>query len=163
MQNFMPGTQPRGTHAFDPGSSLGGHLTAELLHSIDVEEDGAEDCVDPPSLASLPAASTLGTLPFVDPSSSMSVTSSVPSLVSNISSSGGTEPLPSSSLSPTAYSLPRLQSMGSAPSLTTESDAGSSQVRKHKYDVRSMGSMQPSGSKQTSKSKNWWPKPRYYI
>jgi hypothetical protein len=54
----MPGTQPRGTHAFDPGSSSSQSAT-QMLTAIISEEDGAEDQVGPPldsPMADLPAA-----------------------------------------------------------------------------------------------------------
>jgi len=66
MQDFMPGTQPQGTHAFDPDSSSGQSMT-QMLNTIDVEADEMEDQVEPPlnsSVASLPAAFT-PTLPSV--------------------------------------------------------------------------------------------------
>jgi hypothetical protein len=43
--------------------------------------------------------------------------------------------------------------MGSAHSITTGSDAGSSQLRKRKHDARSASGMQPPSSKRASKSK----------
>jgi hypothetical protein len=43
--------------------------------------------------------------------------------------------------------------MGSACSITTSSDASSSQLRKRKYDARSASGMQPPSSKRASKSK----------
>jgi hypothetical protein len=53
MQEFMPGTQPRGTYTFNPGSS--GQSTTQMLIAIDAEADGAEDQIDldPPHNSSL--------------------------------------------------------------------------------------------------------------
>ena len=49
MQAFMPDTQPRGTHAFDPGSqSKSSQLATQALNAINTEDDGAEDQVGPP-------------------------------------------------------------------------------------------------------------------
>ena len=171
----MPGTQPRGTYSFDPGSSSS-HSTTQMINAINVEEDDAEDQVDPPldsSVAGLPAALPVASTPFPVTSDSgvslsrgivssnsgisSSVVSSVPSLDPNISSSsGGTELFPSSSLAPTVFSHPIQQrdiSMRSAHSLATDSDATSSQVRKRKYDARSISGAQPPSSKRASKSK----------
>ena len=44
MQNFMPGTQPRGTYSFDPSSSS----AQSVLDKVNAEEDGAEDQDGPP-------------------------------------------------------------------------------------------------------------------
>ena len=42
MQTFMPGTQPQGTHTFDPASSSS-QSAMQMLDSINTEEEGAED------------------------------------------------------------------------------------------------------------------------
>ena len=42
MQAFMPGTQPQGTHSFDPGNSLCASAT-QVLNKVNAEDDGEED------------------------------------------------------------------------------------------------------------------------
>jgi hypothetical protein len=54
MQAFMPGTQPRGTYAFDPGSST--HDSSIQLHNIEAEEDAEEDQLGPPASMTFPPA-----------------------------------------------------------------------------------------------------------
>ena len=60
MQAFMLGTQPRGTHAFDPGNSSCAWAT-QVLDKVNVEDDGEEDqtgpSLDTPA-ANVPAAFT---------------------------------------------------------------------------------------------------------
>ena len=164
MQAFMPSTQPQGTHAFDPGS-LSSHSAMQILNTVDTEEDGAEDRVGPlldSPMSNTPAgdASTVSpTLipPFLSTFSfrgTPSVVSShpVPHLTAS-SSSSNSNPPPSSSLprSPPQHDTP----MGSAHSITTGSDGGStsSQLQKRKHDAKSMSSVQLPSSKQVSKSK----------
>ena len=131
----MPGTQPWGTHAFDPDSqSKSSQLATQALNAVNAEDDGAEDQVGPSLnslMANIPAA------PDYILASSFAL--SGPS-----SASGSTRPPLSSSLLPTVYPLhdPTQQcdtSMGSgrsAYSVTTGtgsvSDAGS---QKHKHDA----------------------------
>jgi hypothetical protein len=60
MQAFMPGTQPRGTHSFNPGSSSSVSAT-QALDKVNAEEDGEEDRAGPPvdtPAANIPAAFT---------------------------------------------------------------------------------------------------------
>ena len=114
MQGFMPGIQPRGTHAFDPSS----HSATEMLNAVNAEEDGAEDQVSPLNLpmSNMPAAhataessplanSDLGT---ASPRGTSSIVSSFspPSNLNASSCLGGTGPLPSSSLP--HQSIPKL-------------------------------------------------------
>jgi hypothetical protein len=42
MQAFMPGTQPRGTHSFNPGSSSC-VLATQALDKVNAEDDEEED------------------------------------------------------------------------------------------------------------------------
>ena len=159
MQGFMPGIQPRGTHAFDPSS----HSATEMLNAVNAEEDGAEDQVGPLDLpmSNMPAAHATASSPLVNPdlgTSPSGGTSSVvssfppPSDLSASSSSGGTGPLPSSSLPPSVHPQATQQSdisMGSVRSIMTGSEAG----QKRKRDARSMSGMQPPSSKRSSRSK----------
>ena len=96
MEAFMPGTQPRGTHAFDPGSlSSESQSTAQsLLGIIETEEDGAEDQLDLPMATVSPIPPNLST-----PSSSSIAPSLPPQNHSESSSSAHTIPPPSSSIS----------------------------------------------------------------
>lgn len=171
----MPGTQPRGTHAFNP-DSLSSQSATQMLNIVNEEEDGAEDQVSFP--LDLPMTNT-AEAPLILPdfntnSESLGGTSAVDEpVVSSLpppnpnpasSSSGSTRPPPSSSsLPPTVHPQHTRQhdvSMGSAHSITTGSlsDAGGSlstggQHRKRKHDTRSMGSIKPPSSKRASKSK----------
>ena len=156
MQTFMSGTQPQGTHTFDPASSSS-QSAMQMLDSINTEEEGAEDQVN-----SLPDPSISTTSPLIPPDLDTFLTSSIiasllPPHSGPSSSSGHTNPPPSSSLPPTVYSWPTQQpdiSMGSMQSMTTGSDAGSAgQHQKRKYDARLASSMQPCSSKQLSMSK----------
>ena len=142
----MPGTQPRGTHAFHPASSS----STKILDLVDTEEDGAEDQINLP-------LDSMATLPPLVPAdlAAFSTSSIVSSLLSpdfgSSSSSSHTMPPPSSSLPPTVYPQPSQRrdiSMGSTSlSITTGSDAGSSQFRKRKRreDARSTSGTQPPG------------------
>jgi hypothetical protein len=174
MQGFMPGTQPRGTHAFDPGS-LSSQSAAQALNAVNTEEDGAEDQFGPPldsPMANVPAAPDASSLdPFGLTASSSSsfgegsfIVPSIPPPDSHTSSAGSTRPPSSSSLPQTVYSrhdpTQRDISMGSshsAHSITTgtgsASDAGSSQFRKRKHDAGSLSGIRPPNSKRASKSK----------
>jgi len=165
MQAFMPGTQPRGTHAFDPASSSS-QSAMNILTAVNAEEDGAEDCIDPSldlPMANVPAADSSPLLPTSIPDTSLlgmapSIASSSfsPLNLGTSSASSGSKPPPSSSLPPTVYPIPippHDVSMGSAHSITTGSDAGSSQLRKRKYDARSTSGVQPPRSKRASNSK----------
>ena len=156
----MPGTQPRGTHAFDPSGSSS--QSAQMLDVVNAEEDGAEDQDGPPldlSLANIPGASAF---PLVTPDLGILASGATPSVVSSLpsldpSSSGGVRPPPSSSsLLPTVHpNSTQLHdiSMGSVNSRDTNSDADSSQLRKRKHDGRSASGTRPPSSKRSSKSK----------
>lgn len=157
----MPGTQPRGMHAFDPGS-VPSHSATQIIDAVDAEEDGEEDRVDPfdpgplDSLMDngLPAQATTFPL-FVNPHLGNSSSGQTSSIVSSFSqsnpsaaSSSRARPPPSSSLPPSVR--PSLQatpdaSMGSAHS----SDVG----QKRKRDAKSICS-RPSagGTKRSSRS-----------
>ena len=94
-------------------------------------------------------------------SMSFIISSLVPPGSSTLSSSSHTKPPPSSSLPLTVsgYPQPTQQhniSIGSMHSITTSSDAGSSQLWKCKCDARSASSIQPPSSKWslTSKTNN---------
>ena len=147
----MPGTQPQGMHAFDPASPSS-QLAMQILNHVNTEEDGAEDQVNPPLDSPMATAS-----PLIPSNSGTFSTSSIilslpPPDSSTIMSSSFscTRPPPSSSLPPTAHPQPTQQcdvSMGSVHSITTGSDAGSSQLRKWKHDARSASGMQPPSSK----------------
>ena len=146
----MPGTQPRGTHTFDPGSqSESSQSTTQALNAINAEDDGVEDQVGPPLdslMADIPAA----------PDYILASSFALPGLSSTF---GSTRPPPSSSLLPTVHPLHDSTqqcdtSMGSgcsaysvATGTGSVSDAGS---QKRKHDA---SSVQPPNSKQTSKSK----------
>ena len=159
----MPGTQPRGTHSFDPDSSS--QSSTQLLNIINTEEDGAEDQVGPPS--DLPMANlNMPAAPFVPPDfdidsiqDAFSFTSSLPppDCSAGFSSSGSTRPPPSSSLLPTVLPHPTQQrdvSMGSVKSITTGSDPGTgSEPRKRKHDARSVSGAHPRSAKRASKNK----------
>ena len=128
MQAFMPGTQPWGTHAFDPGS-LSSHSVMQILNTVNTEEDGAEDRVGP-SLDSPMSNTPVGNGSTVSPTlippflgtfsfrGTPSVVSShpVPHLTAS-SSSSNSNPPPSSSL---PRSTPQHDTpMGLAHSITT--------------------------------------------
>ena len=152
----MPGTQPRGTHAFDPASSSSQSST-QILNSINTEEEEAEDQVDPLLDSSLATVSGL-IPPGLDTFSTSSIIASLlPPHSGASSSSGCTNPPSSSSLPPTIYPQPTQQqdiSMGSTQSITTGSDAGSTgRLRKRKYDASLASGMQPHSSKRSSTSK----------
>ena len=151
----MPGTQPRGTHAFDPAGSSS-QSAMQMLDIFNTEEDRAEDQVGPllnSSMANMPAAPASTVSPLVSPDLGPSIVSSLSPSDPGTSSSGSTRPPPSSSLLPTVG--PHLTqrcdiSMGS---VATSSEASSSQLRKRKYDARSTSGMQPPSSKQASRNK----------
>ena len=92
----MPGTQPWGTHAFDPGSqSESSQSATQALDAINAEDDRAEDQVGPPLdslMADIPAAP--------DYILASSFASPGPS-----SAFGSTRPPASSSLLPTVHPL----------------------------------------------------------
>jgi hypothetical protein len=156
----MPGTQPRGTHSFDPSNSSTQSL--QMLNTVNAEEDGAEDQDGPPldiSLADIAGTSSIiSDLNILGLGATPSVTSkSLPSLPQNFSSSGVTRPPSSSSLPPAAHpgSTERRDiSMGSAFSRNTDSDPGNSQSRKRKHDGQSAGGTHPPRSKRSSSSKS---------
>jgi hypothetical protein len=152
MQGFMPGTQARGTHAFDPGA-FSSHSATNIINAINEEEDGAEDQVDPVDLPvdKTPAAQAAMVFSFVNPDLSNSSSSSVissffppPNL--SASSSSGARP-------PQSSSLPRATPDASMSSIHSGSDVG--QKRKRTSDVKSKSSRQRSagGSLRSSRSK----------
>lgn len=150
----MPGTQPRGTHAFDPAGSSSQSAT-QMLNTVNAEEDGAEDQVGPldSSMANIPAAPASVVSPLISPNLVSSIISSLSPSDPGTSSSSSARPPPSSSPLPAV--LPHLTqrrdiSMGS---VTTSSEASSSQLRKRKHDARSTSGMQPPSSKRSSRSK----------
>lgn len=167
----MPGTQPRGTHAFNPDGSSSQAATQEL-NVVNAEADGPEDQIGPPldsPMANIPAASAASLIPpdfdinpFRGRSSVASSSRPLPDPTAASSSSHGTKPPPSSSLPPSVHSHPTQQchgdiSMSSVHSITTGSDAtdaGSGHFRKRKHDTKSMGGTQPPSAKRSSKSKN---------
>ena len=159
----MPGIQPRGTHALDPASEW----AMEMLSDVNAEEDGAEDRLDPldpldselPLPATQPASSSSFVNRHLGASSSVrssSVFSSFPQPhLHGLSSSGGTRPLPPSSIPPSFHS------MGSVRSIATGSDTGpgdplttvSEPGRKRKRDARSVSGIQPVSKKSATRSR----------
>jgi len=156
----MPGTQPRGTYAFDPNQSS--HSATQALSVINAEEDGVEDQLGPP----------VDSFAVHDPAAPAMPSSFVPTFSTGGTSSvvshpfpntfGGSLPPPSSELAPTIHHYPAHPAsqqqadvfMGparSAISLTTTSDVGSS-LRKRKADAL-MGGIKPPSSKRMAKSK----------
>ena len=156
MQLFMPGTQPRGTHAFDPAGSSSQSAT-QILDIVNAEEDGAEDQVDPlldSTMADMLVTPASAVSPLVLPNPGSSIVSSLPpSDPSTSSSSGSARPPPPSSLLPTIHPHPAQRRDISMGSVTTSSEAGSSQLRKHKHDARSAIGMQGPSTKRASRSK----------
>ena len=129
----------------------------QMLDSINTEEEGAEDQVDPQ-----PDPSISTTSPLIPPnldtfSTSSIIASLLPPHSGPSSSSSHTNPPSSSSLPPMVYPRPTQQpdiSMGLTQSMMTGSDAGSTgQHRKQRYDARLASSTQPRSSKQSSMSK----------
>ena len=149
----MPGTQPRGMHTFNPASSSS-QSAMQLLNFVNTEEKGAEDQDLP-----LDSPMALFTPPDLSAFSTSSIISSlVPPAPSTSSSSSRTKPPPSLSLPPTVsgYPQPTQQhdiSIGSMHSITTSSDAGSSQLQKCKRDARLASGIHPPSSKWSSTSK----------
>jgi hypothetical protein len=148
----MPGTQPRGTHSFDPGSSL---HSAQMLDDVNAEEDGAEDRDGPP----LDLHSSIPSLVTPDHILPSVISSFFPS---NSSSSSATRPPSSSSIPATVHPTLNQQhdtSMGSVHSREIGSDAVSSQLadsvrsRKRKHDGRSASGARAPSSKRSLKSK----------
>jgi hypothetical protein len=172
MQAFMPGTQPRGTHAFDPAGSSSQSAT-HILDVVNAEEDGAEDQVGPlssESMANMPAVPTSTVSPLVSTFSRYSTNSVLyfqpvlpnlgSSFVSSLSpsdpsasSSSSARPPPSSSPLPPVHLHLSQQHNISMGSVTTSSETSSSQLRKRKHDARSSSGMQPRSSKRASKNK----------
>ena len=156
MQAFMPGTQPQGMHAFDPASSSS-QLSMQILNSVDTEEEGAEDQVDPVLDSSVATVSG-----FIPPglgtfSTSSIIISFLPPHSSASSPSGCTNSPSSLSLPPTIYLQPTWQqdiSMDLTQSMTTGSNASSTgQHWKHKFDARLASGMQSRSSKRSTTSK----------
>jgi hypothetical protein len=112
MQGFMPGTQPRGTHAFDP-SSLSSHSATQIINAVNAEEDEEEDRLGVDFLDSAmdntPAVPAWP--PFVNSDLGNSSSSQIPSNVSSsfsppnpsASSSSDARPPPFSSLPPSVH------------------------------------------------------------
>ena len=152
----MPGTQPQGTHAFDPASSLS-QLSMQILNSIDTEGEGAEDQVDPLLDSSIATVSGLVPPGLGTFSTSSIITSFLPPHSGTSSSSGCTNPPSSLSLPPTIYLQPTQQrdiSMGLTQSMTTGSNASSTgQHQKRKFNARLASGMQSCSSKQSTTSK----------
>ena len=124
----MPGTQPRGTHAFDPASSSSQSAT-QMLNIVNAEEDGAEDQVGPQldsPTANTPAAPVSVVSPLVPPDLGSSIVSSLPPSDPSISSSSGSARPPLSSLLlPTVHPQLTQQCDISMGSITTSSEANS--------------------------------------
>ena len=148
----MPGTQPRGTHAFDPGS-VPSHSATQIIDAVNAEEDGEEDQVDPFNSGSLadslmdnglPAQATTFP-PIVNPRPGNSSSGQTSSVVSSFSQTNPSAASSSRARLPPSSSLPpsvRLQatpdaSMGSAHS----SDVG----QKRKRDAKSICSRPSAG------------------
>ena len=164
MKSFMPGTQPRGTHAFNPFSES----DTRSLDAVNAEEDGEEDQICPlDSPMAKPAAHAASSeSPLINPdlqvqvgaSSSSGGTSSIvlgSAAASASLSSGGTRPLPSSSLPPSVHLQATRKSdtsMGSIHSITTGSVSDTASGQKRKRDARSMSGMQPPTSKRDARS-----------
>lgn len=172
MREFMPGAQPRGTHAFNPGSSSCTSASQALIE-VNTEVDGDEDCLGPP--VDMPAANIPEA--FISAVSSLLPTASSPSQAAGTFLSNATSvtsPPSSSSISPMTHSgrghpilatnpLPSAtnkMSVDSPASLSVVSitqagsDDGSSQrheLGKRKYDAT--GDKRPSSSKRQSKNK----------
>ena len=153
----MPGTQPRGTHSFDPSHSSA--QSAQMLDTVNAEVDEAEDqggpLLDTPlaDIADIADASTsfsLG-LDVLGKPSVPGLPSKFPSsLPLDFSSSGGTGPPSSSSIPPMAHSQRRDISMGSA---FSDSDPGNAQHRKRKHDGQSAGGTRPPSSKRSARGR----------
>lgn len=131
----MPGTQPRGTYAFDPAGSSS-QLSTQMLNSINLEEDEAEDEVAPPVDQDL-GSSLTSFLASSDPQPSLSFPSST----------DARSPPSSSLLTPIHPNLTQRRDV-SMSSVTTDSEASHS--RKRKYDARLATDMQPPTSKRSS-------------
>ena len=160
----MPGTQPRGTHAFDPSS----HSATEMLNAVNQEADAAEDQVDLDLLDRVdPLDSPIDNMPAAHsskPSSFINLlgasSSGATSVVSSLSlpdhdsslSSGGTRPLASSSLPPSVHSQGTRKSDISMSSIHsfTSSQSETLSGQKRKRDARSMSGLQPPNSKRSS-------------
>lgn len=140
MQEFMPGTQPRGTHSFDPGSSS--LSSSQALNLVNAENDGEEDQAGPPveTSAEMPAAFTSAMSTLFPSGSSADDAASL-----NISQSNATRMPPpfSSSVSPTTQNV----SVSSAH--TTSSDA----CRKRKFDTTEDMPVSAPRSKRSAKAR----------
>ena len=164
----MPGTQPRGTHAFEPSGSSA--QSSQMLSSVNAEEEEPEDTAISladvastfPDVTSPSFPDVAGTsFPHVTPASSLDILGypAGPSSMSHppdISSSGGTRPPSSSSL---PYSTQqRNTSTGSAFSHSlsitdSEPDNAQRRTRKRKHDGRSASGAHPLSSTRSVKSK----------
>ena len=150
----MPGTQPRGTHSFDPSSSSCVSAT-QALDSINAENDGEEDQAGPPldtPMANMPAAFSSAAMSSLFPPALDTVS------LGGTSQSDAMPPPLSSSISPTthsdhvSHSQKHHVSINSAISHSTSSETQStSSNRKRKHDAT--GDIPSSSSKRTSRSK----------
>ena len=159
MKAFMPGTQPCGTHVFDPYNSFS-QSAIQILNVVDAEEDGEEDQVGPPfdsPMSNVPAAA------FVPPDFEIT---SVQEILSRIFTSSTRSQSRCRCLFfqwhktpivfllfPTVNPHPTQQHDISMDSATTVSDAGTRSSRKRKHSARSASGAQPRSSKRASKSK----------
>ena len=104
MQSFMPGTQPRGTYAFDPNKSSSQSAT-QVLSIINAEEEREEDQVGPPVDSFAVHDPVAPTISSAMPSSHAFSTGGTSSVISHPfpSTSSGSLPPPSSELAPTIH------------------------------------------------------------
>ena len=126
MQAFMPGTQPQGTHSFNPSSSSSVSAT-QALDKVEAEEDGEEDRAGPP--VDTPAANILAA--FTSAMSSLFPHDPSTASFAGTPQSDVLPPPSSSSVSPTTHpdhvSCSQHVSVDSAFSCMTVSETSSSQ------------------------------------
>ena len=135
----MPGTQPRGIHSFNLGSSSS-VLATQVLDKVNAEDDEEEDQAGPPVDTPAAFTSTMSSLFPHDPSTA----SFMGTLQSDV-----LPPPSSSSISPTTHPnhvshSQQHVSVDSTLFCTTSSETSSSQ-QKRKHDAT--GSMLPPSSK----------------
>ena len=152
MQGFMPGTQPRGVHSFDPAAVPSATLE---LNSVNAEDDGDEDQAGPPfdtSMTDMPAAFD-SVLSHIFPPAADTVS------LAGTSQSNAMPPPFSSSISPThpkdgssSHSHINHFSVNSSISHTTSSEnQTTSSMRKRKRNATA--DMPPPSSKRGSKNR----------
>lgn len=149
----MPGTQLRGTHAFDPSTSL---PCPRALVEVNAEDDGEEDQLGPPldtPIPNVPEAFVSAAISSFLQTSSSNATS--PPSSSSISPSTRTHHIfPSELLQPLPNEVPVSQklrvSVGSTRTVTTNSDTSSQKLGKRKHDAT--GDKRPSSFKRASKN-----------